>query len=100
MDRLSVMRVCCCYVQFFFQFGEADAKLSKKIGDKKISNIKLTLNYSTMVTFEEIGVINPDGLGAVVSGMAGVYYLQWVTEEEAKIIGMDMLFIYIQGHNQ
>ena len=40
-----------------------------------------------MVAFEELGVMNPDGMGAVVSGMAGVYYLQWVTEEEAKIIG-------------
>ena len=44
-----------------------------------------------MVAFEEVGVINPDGLGAVVSGMVGVYYLQWVTEEEAKIVGIDML---------
>ena len=43
-----------------------------------------------MVAFEELGVMNPDGLGAVVSGMAGVYYLQWVTEEEAKIIGINM----------
>ena len=44
-----------------------------------------------MVAFEELGVMNPDGLGAVVSGMAGVYYLQWVTEEEAKIIGINMI---------
>lgn len=88
---VGTVRVSCFLGQFFIQFGEADAKLSKKIGENKISNIKLTLNYSTMVAFEELGVMNPDGLGAVVSGMAGVYYLQWVTEEEAKIIGINMI---------
>ena len=77
----------CFQLQVLIQFGEVGAKLSKKIGEK-ISNIKLTLKYSSMVDFEEPGVINPDGLGAVVSGMAGVYSLQWVTEEEAKIVGM------------
>ena len=66
-----------------------DAKLSKKIG-KKISNVKLTLYYHASVTFEEIGVINPDGLGAVVSGMAGVYSLEWVTEDQAKVIGINI----------
>ena len=63
-----------------------DAKLSKRIG-KKVSNVKLTLYYHASVTFEEIGVINPDGLGATVSGMAGVYSLDWVTEDEAKVVG-------------
>ena len=48
----------------------------------------MTLKYSSMVDFEEPGVINPDGLGAVVCGMAGVYSLQWVTEEEAAVVGM------------
>ena len=63
-----------------------DAKLSKRIG-KKISNVKLTLHYHASVTFEEIGVISPDGMGAVVSGMAGIYSLEWVTEDQAKVIG-------------
>ena len=70
-----------------------DAKLSKRIG-KKVSNVKLTLYYHASVTFEEIGVINPDGLGATVSGMAGVYSLDWVTEDEAKVVGnlIEMFF--------
>ena len=70
-----------------------DAKLSKRIG-KKVSNVKLTLYYHASVTFEEMGVINPDGLGATVSGMAGVYSLDWVTEDEAKVVGklIKMLF--------
>ena len=72
-----------------------DAKLSKKIG-KKISNVKLTLHYHASVTFEEIGVINPDGLGAVVSGMAGVYSLMWVTEDEAKVIGILLRYLSVE----
>ena len=53
-----------------------------------------------MVDFEEPGVINPDGLGAVVSGMAGVYSLQWVTEEEAAVVGMyrlDIRLLFTDG---
>ena len=53
-----------------------------------------------MVDFEEPGVINPDGLGAVVSGMAGVYSLQWVTEEEAAVVGtyrLDIRLLFTDG---
>ena len=59
---------------------------------EKITNIKLTLSYSASVVFEELGVVNPDGLGAVVAGMAGVYSLQWVTEAEAAVIGINNVY--------
>ena len=73
-----------------------DAKLFKRIGTK-ISNVKLTLYYHASVTFEEIGVISPDGMGAVVSGMAGVYSLEWVTEDKAKVIGKYITKISFSG---
>ena len=70
------------------QFGEVDQKLAKKSGEK-FSNVKFKIYYTSTLPYEELGVLGADGLGAVFSGMAGIYSLQWVSEEEAKVIGKE-----------